>query len=215
MFLTNKMRDFYSVKSCSINLRRRFTAKTTASATLRERIKDLLGRTLVLVWFLAACLTPLGVMAVEKGATAPGFTLKDIAGKEVRLEDFRGQTVLLKLATTWCPSCKGLTAEINKVGDFLQEHDVAVLEVFVQDSPVMVERYLKDTNHPMTYRALLDDGQAYRGYNVYVIPRLLVIDAEQQVQFDSGGREVSADQIVELVEALPALKASEGGAQKQ
>jgi thiol-disulfide isomerase/thioredoxin len=108
--------------------------------------------------------------------------------------------VLLKLATTWCPTCKQLSAEIDKIGEFLKEQDVVFLEVFVQDSKKMIEKFLGDTEPPMTFHALLDDGQAYEAYSVYLIPRFLVIDAEQIVRFDSAGRNVSAADITSMVE---------------
>jgi len=212
--LTSKTRNFYSAKSRSKNLRKQPDGKTVASGTLKEVINILLIRALTLLLLLVTCLTPVGAMAVGKGELAPGFTLEDMHGQKVSLADFKGRVVLLKLATTWCPPCKVLTAEINKAGNFLKEREVAVLEVFVQDSPAMVEKFLGETSHPMTYHALLDDGQAYSAYNVYVIPRLLVIDAEQKVQFDSGSREVTSEKIIELIEALPPRKASKGGAQK-
>jgi peroxiredoxin len=145
-------------------------------------------------------MAPAAALAIETGTLAPDFTLKSLQGKEVSLADFHGRVVLLKLATTWCPTCKELSAEISKVGKFLEEKNAVVLEVFVQDSPAMIKKYLGNTEHPMTFHALLDDGQAYEAYNVYLIPRLLLVDAEQIVRFDSAGRNVSAADIKAMVE---------------
>ena len=47
--------------------------------------------------------------AIEAGTPAPDFKLQSITGEEVRLSDFEGQLVLLKLATTWCPTCQQLS----------------------------------------------------------------------------------------------------------
>jgi thiol-disulfide isomerase/thioredoxin len=157
-------------------------------------------RTFIILLFIVSCLAPAAAIAIETGAQAPDFKLKSLQGEDVSLTDFKGRLILLKLATTWCPSCKELSAEIEKVGAFLKEKNVVVLDVFVQDSPEMIEKYLGDTEPPMSFYALLDDGQVYDAYNVYLIPRLLLIDAEQIVRFESAGRNVLADDIVTMVE---------------
>ncbi len=162
---------------------------------------------LLVVFF---CLAPVVAIAVETNMQAPDFTLRSVRGEQVSLSDFKGQLVLLKLATTWCPTCKELDAEIEKVGEFLQEKKVVVLEVFVQDSQSTVEEYLSNTRLPMIFHALLDDGQAYEAYSVYLIPRLLIIDAEQIVRFDSGGRIVLADGIAAMVEEFSRPSATGG-----
>ena len=156
--------------------------------------------TFILFLFLFFCMAPVAVVAIEVGVPAPDFKLKSVVGQEVSLSDFKGRLVILKLATTWCPTCKQLSAEIEKVGEFLKEKDVVFLEVFVQDSKEMIEKSLGDTEPPMIFHALLDDGQAYTAYNVYLIPRFLIIDAEQVVRFDSAGRNVLADDIISMVE---------------
>jgi hypothetical protein len=71
----------------------------------------------------------------------------------------------------------------------------------------MIEKYLGGAEHPMTFQALLDDGQVYKAYNVYLIPRLLVVDAEQSIRFDSVGRNVLAEDIAAMVKefAPPAI----------
>lgn len=40
-------------------------------------------------------------LGLKRGDKAPGFTLKDSAGKEVSLSDFKGKTVLLDFASSW------------------------------------------------------------------------------------------------------------------
>lgn len=164
----------------------------------------------VVLLFVIFCVTPEAAVAVATGTPAPDFKLKTLQGHEVSLSDFKGRLVLLKLATTWCPTCRLLSAEIDKVGTLLRARDVVVIEVFVQDSAAMVEKYLGDKQLPMAYYALLDDGQAYEAYSVYLIPRLLVIDAGQIVRFESAGRNVMADDIAAMVEEFSRPAASAG-----
>ena len=189
--LTNKTQRFYTVKNRSTEKRER----------RRLRSRNLKSFRLLLCVFLLAlfCLAPIAALAVATGEPAPDFKLQDMTGEDVSLSDFKGQLVLLKLATTWCPTCKQLSAEIKKIDEFIQEQDVVFLEVFVQDSEKTIKKYLGDHQPPMTFHALLDDGQAYKAYSVYLIPRFLLIDEEQVVRFDSSGQNVMADDIRSMV----------------
>lgn len=190
--LTNKKQRFYNAQNCSTGEEE---GRHLRSSNLRSF--KLLLCVLLLILF---CLAPITALAVAKGEAAPDFKLQDMTGEDVSLSDFKGRLVLLKLATTWCPTCKQMSAEIEKIGDFLKEQDVVVLEVFVQDSEKTIKKYLGDHKPPMTFHALLDDGQAYEAYNVYLIPRFLLIDEEQVVRFDSSGRNVMANDIRTMVQ---------------
>ena len=189
--LTNKKQRFYNVKNRSTEKRER--------RRLRSRNLKSFKLLLCVVLLALFCLVPIAALAVATGETAPDFKLQDMTGEDVSLSDFKGRLVLLKLATTWCSTCKQLSAEIKKIGEFLKEQDVVILEVFVQDSEKTIKKYLGDHQPPMTFHALLDDGQAYKAYNVYLIPRFLLIDEEQVVRFDSSGRNVMADDIRSMV----------------
>ena len=42
-----------------------------------------------------------GVTKFKEGISAPPFTIEDVAGKSIKLEDFRGKIVLLNFWATW------------------------------------------------------------------------------------------------------------------
>lgn len=149
-------------------------------------------------------LAPALASALGAGDPAPDFTLKDLDDQEYSLSDFKGRVVVLKLATTWCPSCKQLSDEIEDLGPYLKEQNAVFLDVYVQDSPSMVRKSLKKRDFVVESHALLDDGQAYTDYNVYVIPRLLIIDQQQKVANDTLGQVVSGAWIKKRVGLLAA-----------
>ncbi len=61
------------------------------------------------------------------GEKAPGFSLMDIDGNRVTLEQFRGKTVVIAFWSTWCSRCEEeLTFLKQTLGD---RTDVAVLLV--------------------------------------------------------------------------------------
>ena len=158
----------------------------------------------LMVWG-SLLLVPLVVNAFEAGDPAPDFRLPDMDGKEHALSDFKGRAVVLKLATTWCPTCKQLSSDIEKIGPYLKEKGAVFLEVFVQDKPAMIRRSLEGRDFVVEFYPLLDDGTAHKAYSVYHIPRLLVIDPEQKVAYDNMGQNVSINRIKKLADEFAAL----------
>jgi len=139
-------------------------------------------------------------LAIEVGSTPPDFKLPTIEGKDVKLSDYQGRIILLKLATTWCPTCKQQSQEIVEAGKILAENDVVVIEVFLQDSEEMIREALAGQTFAMDHVALLDDGDARRAYAVYMIPRLLIIDRDFKVRRD--GSLMTARDLIREVQAI-------------
>lgn len=136
---------------------------------------------------LLLLLPVLPAQAVEVGSPAPDFTLNDLDGKAIRLADFKGRIVLLKLATTWCPSCRQQSQEIHDAQEVLKRFNVAIIEVFLQDSQTMVRNFLSDANLQLPGAVpVIDDDQVRRRYNVYTIPRVLLLDRDLVVRRDGG-----------------------------
>ena len=126
------------------------------------------------------------VSAVETGTEPPDFKLANLDGKMVRLADFRGQTIILKLATTWCPSCKQQLKEFAKIEKFLLDNKIELIEVYVDEPEDTVREYLQHRDFKLPHTTLIDDGQVARAYRLYTIPRVLLIDSDFKVQRDRG-----------------------------
>lgn len=150
--------------------------------------------------FTLLLLLPLPVSALDNGAMAPDFALPTLDGKIVHLADFKGQIVVLKLATTWCPACQEQSREIKRAEDDLHGQGVVLVEVFLQETAAVVGDYLAEIKLSLPAVVLLDDDQVRRSYNVYTIPRVLVLDRELRVRRDGGV--LSAAELVKLVKTI-------------
>jgi cytochrome c biogenesis protein CcmG/thiol:disulfide interchange protein DsbE len=138
------------------------------------------------------------------GQAAPGFGLDLLrggdAGDRVRLEDLRGQVVVLDFWASWCKPCEEQAAILEQVSQEVSGEDVYVLGVATSDSPEAARRFLE--SHDSSYPSAYDQGNATaNAYGVSVLPTLVVIDPMGKVA-DVHTRVVGKRELVELVRAL-------------
>ncbi|MEZ4601686.1 MAG: TlpA disulfide reductase family protein [Syntrophotaleaceae bacterium] len=153
------------------------------------------------------CLGPAAAY-LETGSKAPDFKAKTLTGEKVRLSDYKGKIIILKLGTTWCPDCSGMAADLLAQGKFLKENDVVVVDVFIQETEQTVAKYLKGKDFVTTYVPVLDNGQAHQAYQVYLIPRVVLIDQNFKIVHDGLRMQIES-----LREKISALNSTQGMAE--
>jgi thiol-disulfide isomerase/thioredoxin len=111
---------------------------------------------------------------------APNFELKDLSGKTVRLESFRGHPVLLDFWATWCGPCR---MSIPLVQEFYAHHKaegLVVVGLNMDEDPSGVPAFVK--HFKMTYPVLLAGSSSVSSdYEVEGIPHFVFIDPEGKV----------------------------------
>ena len=159
---------------------------------------------LSLSFLLVALFASAHAWAVEPGASPPDFQLTDIDGAPFKLSDHKGELIILKLATTWCPTCLQQSSEFVQAGEYLKEKNVRLVEVYLQDSEKMVREFKNKITYDFTHQIMIDDGQALKAYNVYLIPRVVLIDRNFKVLRD--GNILTAGQIKAEFEKVPVTR---------
>ncbi|ESU33976.1 hypothetical protein G3A_03480 [Bacillus sp. 17376] len=112
---------------------------------------------------------------IGAGMVAPTFTLKNLAGEEVSLNDYRGKKVMLNFWATWCPRCK---EEMPAMEQFYKEHskEVEILAVNL-DPQNNVKSFVKENE--LTFPILLDQvGTTQQTYAIISIPTTYIIDEQ-------------------------------------
>ncbi|MCW8894028.1 MAG: redoxin family protein [Deltaproteobacteria bacterium] len=141
--------------------------------------------------YLTALLTlllvvPSAALALKQGDPLPELAGPTLEGTEFNISSLKGQPILLKVGTTWCPTCGQQTQEIDKLRDFLAENGVRYIEVFVQETAKKVRQFFSKGGHQLPDAVILDQGSIARALNVYVIPRVIMIDKNFQVFRDGN-----------------------------
>lgn len=111
------------------------------------------------------------------GDTAPAFILKDVAGKEVSLEDYRGQVVLLHFWATWCSTCRYELPSIERLSKEFEGEGFAVISVLIQEGAPAKALAEIERSIPISFPVLVDDtGQIADQFEVWGVPETFVID---------------------------------------
>lgn len=159
---------------------------------------------LSLSFLFVALFAAVHAWAVEPGAAPPDFQLEDIDGIPFKFSDHKGELIILKLATTWCPTCVQQSSEFSQAAEYLKDKNVRLVEVYLQDSEKMVKEYHNKIKYDFTHHTMIDDGQALKAYNVYLIPRVILIDRDFKVLRD--GNILTAGQIKAEFEKVPVAR---------
>ena len=81
------------------------------------------------------------------------FTVKDINGKDVALNAFKGNVILLDFWATWCPPCKKEIPGFIGLYNSYKSRGFVVLGVSVDDSTSDVKKFIKQ--YKMNYPVLV------------------------------------------------------------
>jgi peroxiredoxin len=120
--------------------------------------------------------------AVTAQAPAPDFTLKSAEGRNLRLQEQRGQVVLVNFWASWCGPCKVEMPHLNKLHEKYRASGVTLLGVNIDD----------DARHGaataakwgVKFPVLLDaDKRVTKLYDLGSMPATVLIDRDGKVRF--------------------------------
>lgn len=116
-------------------------------------------------------------VGLQEGQLAPDFELEELGGQDVKLDDYRGQVVLIHFWATWCGYCRTEFPEIQRSYEGNREKGFVVLAINVQDRRESVETYAQELG--LTFPVLLDPlGRASGSYKARGLPTSYLIDQE-------------------------------------
>jgi cytochrome c biogenesis protein CcmG/thiol:disulfide interchange protein DsbE len=116
-----------------------------------------------------------------KGQLAPGFELKDLAGKNVQLSDYHGKVVLLNFWATWCPPCKEEMPWFVDLQRRYEAQGLQVIGVAMDDSDQKtIEAFTKRLG--VNYPVLLGKESTARAYgDVQFLPDTFYIGRDGKI----------------------------------
>lgn len=164
-------------------------------------IRTLLSRALAGLALVAA--TVAAPAATVPGAVAPDFTLKVLNGPNLRLQEQRGQVILVNFWATWCAPCRKEMPHLNRLAEKYGKSGFLLLGVNVDDDAKNAADVAARLG--LKFPVLLDtDKKVSKLYQLSTMPSTVVIDRNGRVRYlhrgyREGMEEAYEQQIRELV----------------
>ena len=117
---------------------------------------------------------------------APGFTLKDMDGRDVSLAEFKGKdVVLVNFWASWCPPCKQEFPELAELANEYKGHGARVLAINLDKSADRVEKFLEKMRvKPGAMGILLDPkSEVVAKYVARSMPSSFIIDRNGAIRY--------------------------------
>jgi len=139
-------------------------------------IRLLLAAALAAASGLAAAANP------AANAVAPDFTLRGADGRNVRLDELRGQVVLVNFWATWCGPCREEMPRLETLYEKYRKSGFVLLGVNVDDDPRTALAAAAKLN--VSFPVLLDtDKKVSKLYDLSTMPSTIVIDRDGKMRF--------------------------------
>jgi len=146
---------------------------------LRLRLRVLLGASLI----AAAASAPAAVTPATK---APDFALRSLEGPNLRLQEQRGQVVMVNFWATWCGPCKIEMPHLAKLYEKYRASGFQLLGINVDEDPRQAAALA--TKLGLRFPVLLDtEKKVSKLYDLSTMPSTVLIDRDGKVRYIHRG----------------------------
>lgn len=143
------------------------------------------------------------VASAVEGAVAPDFTVRDLAGQEVKLAALKGKVILVNFWATWCPPCREEIPSMMKLNQSMSGKQFQMLALSIDEGgKAAVENFFKKSG--MTLPAYLDtDGAVSRRYGTTGVPETFIVDKTGIIRKKIvGGMDWSSPDVIAYLDEL-------------
>jgi thiol-disulfide isomerase/thioredoxin len=133
-------------------------------------------------------LTKQALASSAEGA-APDFTLKSKDGGNIRLQDLRGEVVLLNFWASWCGPCREEMPLMDQIYKDYKDLGFTILAVNVDEDSADADRFLSSV--PVSFPVVYDSqSKVSEMYKVDAMPTTILIDRDGNKRFLHRGYKV-------------------------
>lgn len=135
-------------------------------------------------------------------AVTPPLKLRDLAGKEHELKQYRGQIVLVQFWATYCTPCRKEMPSMNKLMTKMGKTPFKILAVNMGETEDEVKSFVNEVKPAFTI--LMDPaGNSIADWRVFAAPSNFIIGPDGKIHYTLfGGVEWDSEELVGRLQAL-------------
>ncbi len=143
----------------------------------------------LLRWIAPAALalvTTTAMPVVTPTTLAPDFTLRAMAGPNMRLQEQRGQVVMINFWATWCGPCRQEMPHLNRLYDKYKGSGFVLIGVNVDDDARNAAEVAAKLG--IKFPVLWDtDKKVSKLYDLATMPSTVIVDRDGKVRYVHRG----------------------------
>lgn len=134
----------------------------------------------ILLGFLLLLSTP--VFAKEMNQAAPDFTLKSMAGDNLKLSEQAGTVVMVNFWASWCGPCRTEMPLLNDLYLKYKDLGFTIFGVNVEQDTALARSFIN--KQPVDFPILFDASNTVsKAYNVVAMPSTVLIDRDGNMRY--------------------------------
>ena len=118
------------------------------------------------------------------GKTLPDSAVEDLAGKKVKISDYKGKVVVLDIWATWCGPCRAMIPHERELVAKMKDKPFVLISLSADDKKETLEKFLE--KEPMPWVHWWNgsaQGGAVEAYKVRFYPTIYVLDEKGVIRF--------------------------------
>lgn len=123
---------------------------------------------------------------LQPGSPAPDWKLRDVAGREHALGEYRGKVVVLDFWATWCGPCIKAMPSLQALHEKFRQQEVVVIGISTREGEdAKPLEFMKSKG--LTYQLLLNGETISEAYHAEALPTLYVVGKDGRIIHSERG----------------------------